>query len=118
MFPGVHVLEKVHGPPAGPGYPTLHVQAVTDELELGEMEFAGHVVHAAEPTVSLYVPVLQAVHDPVGPVYPTAQPGSTQAVAPAPFVCPAGQVKHVLTEFPPAKVEYLPAAQSTHAVVA
>ena len=76
MFPGVHVLEKVHGPPAGPGYPTLHVQAVTDELELGEMEFAGHVVHAAEPTVYLYVPVLQAVHDPVGPVYPTEQPGS------------------------------------------
>jgi hypothetical protein len=87
-------------------------------LALGELVLEAHVVHAAEPNVSLYVPVLQAVHDPIGPVYPNAQPGSTQAVAPAPCVCPAGQVKHVLSEFPPAKVEYLPAAQFTHAVAA
>ena len=66
----------------------MHVQAVTDELELGELEFAGHVVHA-EPTVSLYVPVLQAVH----------------ALAAASEYAPAEQVIHALApvgEYDPA----------------
>jgi len=37
----------------------------------GELALAGHAVHAAVLTVSLYVPTPQAVHGPpAGPVYP------------------------------------------------
>ena len=52
-------------PPSGPVKPVLHVQAATDELELGELELAGHarqVVATVAPVVGEYVPVEQAVH--------------------------------------------------------
>ncbi len=45
--------------------PALHVQAVRDELELGELEFAGHSIHVVSvvaPTVVEYVPAAQSVH--------------------------------------------------------
>jgi hypothetical protein len=76
---------------AFPYVPALHVQAARAELEIGELELAGHAtqvaaavapvvvkyvpaaqsVHTALPVVVLYLPVVQAVHvPPSGPVDP------------------------------------------------
>ncbi len=58
-----------HGPPSGPVYRAVHTQSVILVLVDDEFEFAGHKVHAAMLTVSLYVPIPQPVHGPpVGPV--------------------------------------------------
>ena len=40
--PATHV---VHAPPLGPVNPTLHVQAVRAELEIGELELVGQAAH-------------------------------------------------------------------------
>jgi hypothetical protein len=85
----VPVAHAEHVSPSGPVKPTLHVQSATAELELGELEPAGHVTqvvaivaavvveyvpapqsaHAALPVTTLYLPVTQAVHvPPSGPV--------------------------------------------------
>ena len=138
MFPGVHALEKVHGPPAGPGYPTLHVQAVTDELELAEVEFAGHVVqvlardaataaeyapagHATQlvtPVTSEYVPAAQSTHTTPDTYCPSAQDTATHALsAVAPVALedfPAAHDMHPLELLTPVALEYLPAAHCLH----
>ena len=49
-FPLAHAE---HTPASGPVDPTLQVQAATAVLGLGELELAGHVVHATLPVVSL-----------------------------------------------------------------
>jgi hypothetical protein len=84
----VPAAQGKHVPPLGPVKPTLQVQAVRAELAMGELELDGHTrqvaasvapvvgeydpvghsVHAWSPTTSLYVPALQAVHEPAGPV--------------------------------------------------
>ena len=60
------------GPPSAPSYPVLHEQFVTSvAARKGSKLFAGHVVHAAVPLVSLYLPGTHATHGPPkGPVYP------------------------------------------------
>ncbi len=90
--------QAVHGPPLGPVNPALQAvptQAATDELPLGEVEPAGHVIHALAP-VSEYDPARQFVQTvallaPVTPVY-----------------VPAEQPVHALA---PTTVEYVPAGQ-------
>jgi hypothetical protein len=72
----------MHVPPFGPSHPALHVQEVTLELELSELEFAGHarqvpsavapveleylpdaqLMHTASPIPTLYVPTPHCVH--------------------------------------------------------
>ena len=82
--------QAVHGPdPSGPEKPTLHVQAATAELAMGELELVGHArqVAAAEaPVVVKYVPAAQSKHTalPVAVLYLPA----TQAV----HVLPSGPV--------------------------
>ena len=85
-FPEAH---GEHTPPAGPVDPALHVQAVSAELALGEVEFDRHArqvaavvapavveywatpqaMHAEVPIVILYLPAVQAVQvSPDGPM--------------------------------------------------
>jgi hypothetical protein len=74
----------VHAPPFGPVNPTLHVQAATAELEVGELELVGHprqVVATVAPTVAENIPAAQSVH---------------AAVPVAILYLPAMQVVHVL----------------------
>jgi hypothetical protein len=48
------------------------VQESTDELEVGDIDCAGHIVHTALPVELLYFPVAHSVHTPPsGPVNPT-----------------------------------------------
>jgi hypothetical protein len=55
-------------------YPDEHVQLLTDELALGELEPTGHETHAAAPVTFLYWPAAHAEHrPPFGPVYPELQ---------------------------------------------
>ena len=59
------VAQAVHVPEVISMKPTLHVQEVTTELGLGELEFAGHAIHVVAmiaPTVVEYVPTAQSVH--------------------------------------------------------
>jgi hypothetical protein len=111
-------MHAVHVPPFGPVKPTLHVQAASAELEIGELELVGHArqavasvaptvveyvpaaqsVHTAEPVAILYLPATQAVHvPPSGPVYPALQAGLIQAaldVLVIGEVVPAGHASH------------------------
>jgi hypothetical protein len=74
-LPATHA---VHVPPSAPVYPALQVQA---ELGLGgfelaeqvtqfvaptvvEYEFAGHCIQAVLPTMGMYVPTVQLLHEP------------------------------------------------------
>ncbi len=57
--------QAVHVLPSGPVKPTLHVQAAMAELEIGELELAGHATHVAATVAAVvveYVPVGQLVH--------------------------------------------------------
>lgn len=64
-------LASVNGPPTGPVYPALAVQAATAVLTAGEFEFGGQGVHEPEPVNGLYCPAPQAVAAlPSVPVYP------------------------------------------------
>jgi hypothetical protein len=58
-FPAGHA---VHASPFAPKAPALQVQAASAELDAGEFVLAGQFVHAAEPVVLLYLPVIQALH--------------------------------------------------------
>ncbi len=51
----------VHGPPAGPVNPALHVHAVDIVLAPGEFEFAAHAVHVAAAAPE-YWPAVQLLH--------------------------------------------------------
>jgi hypothetical protein len=85
----VPATHAVHMPPFGPEKPVLQVHADGSELEIGELESAGHarqvntlvaataveyvfppqVLHTAVPVTVLYVPATHAVHGPpIGPV--------------------------------------------------
>ncbi len=68
-FPPTHAGQ---GPPSGPVYPTLHVQLLRSVFLVKKVyEFAGHVVHACEPSQSLYLPSAHSAHGPPsGPVNP------------------------------------------------
>ena len=77
--------QGVHGPPLGPVYPTLQMQAVTAVLEMGELLFVGHdkqVVIFRAPSVAEYVVT--------------------------------GHVRQTVATVAPTAVEYVPAAQLVH----
>ncbi len=130
--------QEVHRPPSGPVKPMLHTQALTTELAFGELEFAGHArhvvaivaptdieyvpakqsVHVAVPEMILYLPETHAAHGPPsGPVKPTLQ---AQALIPELAFGElefAGHARHVDASVAFVIVEYVPAAQSTHAAL-
>ena len=58
----LYVLEPqvMHVPPSWPEYPGLHLQAVTEILIAGELEYDGQLMHSTEPS-ELYVPAPQSV---------------------------------------------------------
>ena len=62
----------------------------------GDMELAGHAVHAPAPGESLCVPASHAVHvPPLGPVYPALHVQSSRASLPA---CTCAQMRaHTFT---------------------
>jgi hypothetical protein len=98
-FPATHC---VHGPPLAPDEPALQMQAVSNELEAGEYELAGHATHTLDtvaPAVTEYVPAVQFVHT-VATVAPV-----TVEYFPAP--------QSVHTEFP-VVVVYFPATHALH----
>ena len=68
-LPGTHAT---HAVPSGPVYPLLHVQFTSSALPIAAVSVnAGHVVHACEPSQSLYLPCAQSTHGPPsGPVNP------------------------------------------------
>jgi len=93
-------------------YPGEHMQLLTDELALGELEPTGHETHVAVPVTFLYWPAAHAEHrPPFGPVYPALQlqfvcdplagPASElsghklQFGLPSGDHCPSGHVRHV-----------------------
>ena len=77
-----------HGPPLGPVYPALQIQAVTTVLEIGDVVFAGH----ARQVVILIAP------------------SAAEYVA-------TGHVKQVVTTVAAVVIEYVPAAQLVHAAL-
>ena len=92
-FPATHC---VHVPPLGPDEPALQMQAVSNELEAGEYELAGHATHTVAPAVTEYVPAVQFVHT-VVPVVAEYVP----------------VIQFVHTEFP-VVVVYFPATHALH----
>ena len=115
--------------------PTLHVQEVTTELGLGELEFAGHAIHVVAmvaPTVVEYVPAAQSVHaalpvpilyfpaaqgahtPPSGPVNPTLQVQEARAGLAIGELELVGHARQVVATVAPTVVEYVPAPQSVH----
>ncbi len=105
--------QAVHVPPLGPVNPTLHVQAATAKLAIGELELDGQLVHVALPVAVLYVPATQAVHEPPGPVYPALQSVEMHAVLlelPPTEVVLAGHARQFACIVAPTVEEYFPAA--------
>jgi hypothetical protein len=130
--------QEVHRPPSGPVKPMLHTQALTAELAVGELEFAGHARHVVAivaPTDIEYVPTKQSVHTPVpemilylpethathgppsGPVKPMLQAQALTAALAFGELEFAGHVRHVDASVAFVLAEYVPAAQSTHAAL-
>jgi hypothetical protein len=87
-------MQVVHGPdPSGPVKPTLHVQAATVELEIGEVRFTGHTWHPVDPTTLLYVPTAHGAQMVLlGPVKPASHKHVVSALPPLPEF--AGQLVH------------------------
>jgi hypothetical protein len=131
-LPGTHAEQT---PPLGPVKPTLQVQATRTELEIGELEPAGHVtqvvatvapgvveyvaaaqsVHTALPVLILYFPGTHAEQTPLsGPVKPTLHVQAARAELEIGELEPAGQATQVVATVAPDVVEYVAAAQSVH----
>ena len=124
-------------PPSGPVDPSLHVQAATDVLALGELELPGHTIHVvaiiaptvveyvpaaqsvqtALPVAILYFPATQAVHgpDPSGPVDPALHMQAATDVLALGELELLGHARQVAAAVAAVVVEYVPAAQSVHA---
>ena len=69
-------------------------------------QFAGHVVHAADPVDALYLPASHAVHGPpFGPVAPAMQVQFVKAALPAGELEIDGQALHVELAEAPTAVE-------------
>ena len=130
--------QEVHRPPSGPVKPALQTQALTAELAVGELEFAGHArhveasvaptdmeyvpakqsVHAAVPVMILYLPETHTAHGPPsGPVKPMLQTQALITELPFGELEFAGHSRHVDESVAFVLAEYVPAAQSTHAAL-
>ncbi len=111
------VAQAVHVPEFMSMKPTLHVQEVTTELGLGELEFAGHAIHVVAivaPTVVEYVPAPQLVHAALPVVEYVPGPQSEHAALPVVEYVPAPHAIHVVATVAPTVVEYVPPPQSVH----
>jgi hypothetical protein len=116
----------------------LQAQALTAELAVGELEFAGHArhveasvaptdmeyvpakqsVHAAVPVMILYLPETHTAHGPPsGPVKPMLQTQALITELPFGELEFAGHSRHVDESVAFVLAEYVPAAQSTHAAL-
>ena len=75
---------------------------------------SGHDIQLSLPTVALYVPASQSVHDPGSPVCPGGQPSwqSLEEVLPSIDDLPSGQSLHAAD---PDTSLYLPASHAAHA---
>ncbi len=131
-LPGTHAEQT---PPSGPVKPTLHEQATRTELDIGELEPAGHAtqvvaivapdvveyvaaaqsVHVALPVMVLYLPATHAEQTPsLGPVKPTLQVHAARVELEIGEFEPAGHATQVVATVAPGVVEYVAAAQSVH----
>jgi len=78
----------------------------------GDVEFAGHAVHAPAPGESLYLPVSHTLHvPPLGPVYPALHSQSSRASLAAGDVELPGHVEHAAG---PGESLYLPSSHAVH----
>ena len=97
-----------------PGHATQVDSSVAPAV--GEYFAAAQSVHAALPVVILYLPVMQAVHEPPsGPVNPTLQVQAARAVLGLGELELLGHARQVAAAEAPVVVKYVPAAQSVHA---
>ena len=95
------LLDGVNGPPTGPVYPALAVQAATAVLATGEFEFDGHVEHAPGPVDALNCPATQAVAAlPSDPVYPALAMHKIGKALPVGEVVPSGHPMHEAADEP------------------
>jgi len=99
--------------------PALHppdTQSAAESLPAGELDPAGQLLQAPDPSVALYLPATHAVHGPpLAPVKPLLHEQSLTESLPTGESESDGQLMHVLKEVPPEVVEYLAAGQSLHA---
>jgi hypothetical protein len=130
--------QAVHTPPFGPVKPTLHVQAASAELEIGELELVGHArqavatvapvvvkyvpaaqsVQTAEPVAILYLPTAQEVHvPPFGPVKPTLHVQAERLELPPGELELVGQNRQNPALEAPTNVWYVPEKQLLHTVL-
>ena len=97
--------------PSGPTYPVLQTHWLSSALPTAAVYVnAGHVVHACEPSQSLYVPLAHCEHGPPsGPVNPGTH---AQMVLPTTddWFC-----AHVVHAWTPVSALNLPTAHATHA---
>jgi hypothetical protein len=124
-----------HVPPFAPVNPALHEQTATSVLETGAFAFEGQAmqvdktlaptaaeyvavpqsVHAALPTLVLYLPATHREHETTGPVLPAGQ-SKKHAVLPACENPPTAHEVHVLAPF--CDAVKVPAAQSVQVPLA
>jgi hypothetical protein len=118
--------------------PTLHVQAATVELVVGELELVGHPiqvvatvaptvvenvpapqsVHATLPVAVLYLPAAHEVHvPPSGPEKPTLHVQAARAELEIGELELVGHPIQVVATVAPTVVENVPAPQSVHATL-
>ena len=93
--------------------PALHppdTQSAAESLPAGELDPAGQLLQAPDPSVALYLPATHAVHGPpLAPVKPLLHEQSLTESLPTGESESDGQLMHVLKEVPPEVVEYLAA---------
>jgi len=99
------------GPPFGPVYPELQVQLLSSGLPVAAAyEFAGHVVHACDPSQFLYFPTAHSAQGPPsGPVNPATHEQIILAETEDWFCA------HVVHSCTPINGLNLPASHATHA---
>jgi len=102
--------QAVHGPPFGPVNPALQAVDTQAVAPLGEVEPAGHVMHALAPAAGAYAPTRQFVQTvallpPVTPEYVPAEHAKQPTASTTAEYVPGGQ----LVQPPPDT--YVPAAQ-------
>ena len=104
-----------HGLPAGPAVPGLHLQSCKAVLACRLLEFRGQSWHDPDPTLSLYLPALHAVHEkPFCIVYPLLHMQSVKDELPLCDAEPIGQFRHFVFDVRPISSEYVSAGHSWH----
>ena len=93
-------------------YPALHTHCVNAVLVGGDVDKSGHVEHACDPVVALYVPAAHDVHvSPFDPVCPALHTHCVDAVLAGGDVDESGHVEHTCD---PVVALYVPATHAVH----